>query len=169
MVMRSRVSAFARPSVRETDAEAELSIRQGEDESQAEEVLEAITEDVGSDTKGGITAFGRGGVREPAAEKTTVIEPEPEVEVQRAEPNVAEAQERKRRGPKPGSTRKVKAVEKVAEDVIPVDQMAAPQVRTLLKDLEAEIKDARTRHESEMHGLRSKYRALHDRLFDLTK
>lgn len=165
MALRSRVSSFARPvtnAVTEADVAAAA-------HSQAEEVLEAVTEEPGSSAPAVVGI--RGGVREPAVENTTVIEPETEAETPARETaaDPAETQERKRRGPKPGSTRKVKAVEPVPDAVTPIDQLAAPQVRTMLKDLEAEIKEVRTRHESEMHGLRSKYRALHDRLFDLTK
>lgn len=147
VMMRSRVSAIARPQAAPIDEAAETS-------------NEAAVEDVGSSAP---AVIARGGIRTPAAE---IEVPSAEVE---APSGPAAAP--KRRGPKPGTPRKPRA-EKTpskAEDVTPVDQMAAPQVRAELKELEAKIKEAHARHKGEIEELRSTYRVLHDRLFDLTK
>lgn len=161
MVLRSRVSSIARQPLAVTEDSAEA-VTEATTPDTAEAVLEAITEDAGSSAP---AVIGRGGIRQPAVE---VEVPSAETEVAQAPlgESAAKTQERKRPGRKP---RPEKTTAKVAEAVTPIDQMAAPQVRAELKDLEAKIKEAHARHKAEIEELRSTYRSLHDRLFDLTK
>jgi len=156
MALRSRVSSIARQSLATTEDSAEATTEAATTETPDE----AVTEDVGSSALAVIT---RGGVRQPAAVQTA--DPAaPSTETEAAQGTTAEKStaERKRPGRKP-------RVEKAAEDVMPIDQMAAPQVRAELKELETKLKDVRSRHLAETEELRSTHRALHDRLFDLTK